>query len=198
MSQHRLLNSFKHSCFHSPRCNVHQSPDLYRCDKGAAHAALVKTNKVAKGSNANRCTGSIHLALATQAGLVDAQGNVACPLCGGSTTLVPGQTIAELHAKLCTDETIHYPEMRKAGTITEAEYQAWKATCTREELIGVYKRVPDIPLMASFTHEETALMTTDLPAFNALIQARLADKADMALLHQVPYQHKTTSPAISL
>src|ERR1700723_1036284 len=37
----RLLNSHAHFCFHSPRCNVHDHPDLYRCDRGAAHEKLL-------------------------------------------------------------------------------------------------------------------------------------------------------------
>jgi hypothetical protein len=194
----RLLDSFKHACFHSPRCNVHQFPSLYRCTKGASHAALVAANKAPKGASENNCTASIHIDMATQAGLVDDKGNVSCPLCGGETTLVQGETKAEIHAKLCTDETIHYPEMRKTGEVTEEVYQAWRGTLTREESMGYYKRVPDVHIMAPFTHEETLLMTTDLPAFNALVQTRLAEKAENALLHQVPYKHQTTTPEFSL
>lgn len=175
--QNKLLNSHKHYCFHTPRCNVHEFPDLYKC-------------------NDDECPVSINLALATQAGLVDEHGAVSCPQCGGTTTLQSGQTIAEIHARLCTDETIHYPEMRRAGRITEEEYARWKATLTRDEAIGVYKRVADIPVMASFTHEETALMKTDLPAFNALVQTRLEERAENALLHQAPHRHKTTTVSL--
>jgi hypothetical protein len=239
----RLLNSHKHFCFHSPRANVHQHPDLYRCNRGAAHAKLLKsTTEHVKGhsvgpirvsapapavfpkdyvhhpdvivpevdcpacndaaealkNEAAPCTGHIHIDMAKQAGLVDGKGNVLCPLCEGPTTLVPGEKLAEIHAKLCTDETIHYPEMRRAGTLSEADYQAWKATLTHSELNGYYERVPPINVMAKFTHEETALMQTDLVAFNKLMNERLRERAEVALLHQVPYQHKTTQPAISL
>jgi hypothetical protein len=176
---HKLLDSHAHYCFHSPRCNVHRHPDLYRCES-------------------EECPVSIHLDMAKQAGLVDATGAVQCPQCGGATTLKPGETKAEIHAKLCTDPTIHYPELHKAGELDTSIYSAWKATLTREELMGMYKRVPDIPVMASFTHDETALMTTDLPAFNALVQTRLRERAEMALMHQVPHRHQTTTPSISL
>jgi hypothetical protein len=56
------------------------------------------------------CSASIHIDLSTQAGLVDDRGNVSFPICGGSTTLVPGKKQVEIHALLCTDETIHYPQ----------------------------------------------------------------------------------------
>jgi hypothetical protein len=88
--------------------------------------------------------------------------------------------------------------MRRGGTITEDQYQAWKATLTRDELLGVYKRVLDIHIMESFTHEETALMTTDLAAFNTLMQERLAERAEAALLHQAPYRHTTTRATYTL
>jgi hypothetical protein len=113
-------------------------------------------------------------------------------------SLKPGEKNAEVHAKLCTDPTIHYPEMHKAGKLDTETYTAWKATLTRNELMGHYKRVPDVHVVASFTHDETALMTTDLPAFNALLQTRLRERAEMALLHQAPHRHKTTYPTITL
>jgi hypothetical protein len=144
------------------------------------------------------CSGHIHIDMAKQAGLVDEKGNVLCPICEGQTTLVPGQKLAEIHARLCTDETIHYPEMRKTGKISEADYQTWKSSLTPQELNGYYERVPDIAVMAKFTHVETALMQTDLVAFNKLMNERLRERAEIALLHQVPYRHKTTSPNISL
>jgi hypothetical protein len=193
----KLLDSHKHYCFHSPRCNVHTHPDLYRCDKGSAHGELMKANDAA-ADHPDRCTGAIHIDMARQAGLADDSGNVSCPLCAGTMTLLPGETKAELHVKLCTDETIHYPDMRKAGTITEEEFQAWKATLTRNELMGHYRRTPDIHVMASFTHDETALMTSDPAAFVALANARIAEQAEYVLLHQVPYRHQTTTPSISL
>jgi hypothetical protein len=136
--------------------------------------------------------------MAEQAGLKDESGEVICPVCGGPTTLKPGHRIAEVHAKLCTDETIHYPEMVKTGEISQDDFKAWKATLSRTEMMGSYKRVPDIHVMASFTNDETALMTTDLPAFNELLQTRLRERAEIALLHQVPHRHKTTYPAITL
>jgi hypothetical protein len=107
--------------------------------------------------------------MAEQAGLVKESGEVSCPLCGCETTLNPGTRLAEVHVQLCTDETIHYPEMHKAGKISHEDYEAWKATLSRDELLGRYKRVPDIHVVANFTHEETALMQSDLPAFNALL-----------------------------
>jgi hypothetical protein len=148
-------------------------------------------------SSAN-CPGVVHPGMVEQAALAAEDGSVPCLVCGGTTTLTPGEKKAEVHAKLCTDETIHYPEMRKAGTITEDQFQAWKATLTRNELLGHYKRVPDIHIMASFTHDETALMTTDLPAFNALIQTRLRERAEIALMYQAPHRHQTSPTKISL
>ncbi|MGF7180373.1 hypothetical protein [Tunturiibacter psychrotolerans] len=239
----RLLNSHKHFCFHTPRANVHQHPDLYRCARGAAHEKLLASttehvkdhhvgptriyapapavfpqgyahppdtiipeidcpacNDLAEAMSKDfaPCTANIHFDMAKQAGLVDEAGNVSCPACDGPTTLVPGQKLAEIHAKLCTDETIHYPEMRKAGTVSEAGYQTWKATLTHSELNGYYERTPVLNLMAKFTHDETALMQTDIVAFNALMNQRLRERAEVALLHQVPYRHKTTSPSVSL
>jgi hypothetical protein len=192
-----LLSSFKHHCFHSPRANVHKHPDLYRCAKGNAHATLMRANKATK-DHPDYCPASISSDLAKQSGLMDEAGNVKCPLCNSATILVPGETLAEVHVKLCTDETIHYPETRKAGQITEEQFQSWKATLTRDELLGVYARVPNICVMASFTHDETALMTSDSTAFNKLLIERIRERAELALLHQVPYRHTTTSPTISL
>jgi hypothetical protein len=239
----RLLNSHKHFCFHSPRANVHQHPDLYRCDRGAAHETLlasttehVKDHHVgpqrisapapavfpedyvhppdtiipgvdcpacndaaqALKNEAAPCSGHIHIHMAKQAGLVDEKRNVLCPICEGPTTLVPGQKLAEIHAKLCTDETIHYPEMRRAEKISEADYLTWKTTLTHSELNGYYERTPVLNLMAKFTHDETALMQTDIVAFNKLMNDRLRERAEVALLHQVPYRHTTTSPTVSL
>jgi hypothetical protein len=133
----RLLDSHAHYCFHSPRCNVHTFPDLHRCDS-------------------EECPASIHPDMAKQAGLMDEEGSVSCPQCGGTTTLKPGETKAEIHAKLCTDPTIHYPELHKAGKLDTGTYTSWKSTLTRDELIGHYKRVRDMHLVALFTHEETA------------------------------------------
>jgi hypothetical protein len=191
----KLLSSFKHYCFHSHRPNLHQFPDLYRCAKGDAHGELMKANK-ATANHPDRCTASITLELATQAGLVDEKGNVTCPVCDGPTVLKPGETRLEIHVKLCTDETIHYPEMRKAGKITEDEYQKWKATLSLKELRGEYKRVPDIPVMAKFTGDEVALLKSDPVKFNELMNTRLKERAEAALLHQVPYRHTTTKVSL--
>lgn len=174
-----LLDSHKHYCFHSPRCNVHQHPDLHHCD-------------------AEACPTAITPQMAEQAGLMAADGSVSCPSCGGSTTLKAGGKLAEVHVKLCTDETIHYPEMHKAGKIDAAQYADWKSTLTRDELLGRYKRVPDVHLVVRCTHEETALMDSDLPAFNELLLMRCKERAEIALLHQVPHQHSTTTATVDL
>jgi hypothetical protein len=236
-----LLNSFKHTCFHSARCNIHQHPDLYRCVRGEAHAKLVNSDNQhvaghsdgetrisaqapatfpdgyihpedtiipgvecpacndlaeALSKDAAPCSVSVHIDMAKQAGLVDEKGSVSCPGCGGPTTLVPGQKIAEIHVKLCTDETIHNSTRRRSGEISEAEYQAWKASLTHDEKCGVYKRVPDVHLVASFTHDETALMGTD--EFNVLMNTRIRERAELALMHQAPHRHTTTSVSVSL
>lgn len=175
----KLLDSHAHYCFHTPVCNVHQHPDLHHCHE-------------------QNCPGAIRPDMAKQAGLVDADGEISCPVCGGPTTLNPGKKLAELHAKLCTDETIHYPEMHKAGKIDTAQYAAWKATLTPHELMGYYKRVPDIHVSAKFTHEETALMDTDVPTFNKLMLERLKERAEVALLHNAPHRHETIQAKVSL
>lgn len=177
-----LLESHPHFCFHSPVCNIHQHPDLHLCNDDFE----------------GECAAAVHHDAAEKANLIDEAGAVNCPKCGGSTTFKSGEKIAEVHAKLCTDETIHYPEMFKAGTLDGAQYAAWRATLTRDEQLGYYKRVPDIHVMARLTHEETALMDTDLPAFNALLQQRLKERAETALLHQAPHRHTTTRFPISV
>jgi hypothetical protein len=136
--------------------------------------------------------------MAEQAGYVDDDSNVTCPLCGCETYPSGERKVFEVHAKLCTDETIHYPEMRKSGEITEDQYQAWKATLTREELLGHYKRVPDIHVTVQLHDDEAALIDTDLDAFNTLLQQRLRDEAEKALLFQAPHRHKTTATTIKL
>jgi hypothetical protein len=175
----KLLDSHDHICFHSPVCNVHQHPDLNHCHE-------------------QFCAGAITTEMAKQAGYLDEDGFVRCPLCNCHTSLNPGKKIAEIHVKLCRDETIHYPDWRKSAKITEEQFQTWKATLTRDELLGYYKRVPDVHLMVQFTHEETALMDTDLPAFNALLQTKLRARAELTLLHSVEQQHTTTSKTIKL
>ena len=175
----KLLDSLPHYCFHSPMCNVHKHPDLHVCDTEG-------------------CPSSITPIMAEKAGLVDDSGGVTCPTCEGTTTLKVGEKVAEIHAKLCMDETIHYPEKHAAGEIDDAQYANWKSTLTRDELLGYYKRVPDVHITATFNHEETSLMETDLPAFNQLVQTRMKEKAELALLHQVPYLHTTTKHVVKL
>lgn len=194
---HRLLKSHEHFCFHSHICNVHHHPDLHRCVKGAEHESLLRSGQ-APDADVVPCTGAISADMAKQAGYVDDDGNPVCPLCEGPTVLEPGEVKAEIHAKLCTDPTIHYPEMRKAGKITEDEYKAWKATLTHDERCGIYKRVPDVHVMASFTHDETALMKSDPEAFVKMANDRIRDRAESALLHQAPHRHRTTTPKIAI
>lgn len=174
-----LLEAHDHYCFHSPICNVHQHPDLHHCHQ-------------------QYCPAAIGPEIAAKAGLMDDDGEVSCPSCGGPTTVNPGKRIAEVHAKLCTDETIHYPDMHRAGKLDSAKYAAWKATLTREELMGHYRRTPDVHVTVQFTHEETTLMDTDLPAFNTLLQQRLKERSEVALLHQSPHRHKTTTHHVDL
>ncbi|WP_213805769.1 hypothetical protein [Granulicella sp. dw_53] len=113
-------------------------------------------------------------------------------------TLVPGQHIAEVHAKLCTDPCIHYPDLHKAGKLSDEDFTAWKATLTRAELLGHYWRVPEQHIVATFTHEETALIDSDREAFNELVNTRIRERAEAALLHQIPHRHKTTKQTITL
>ncbi len=160
-------------------CNVHQHPDLHVC-------------------STDNCPASITPAMAEKAGLVGEDGIVSCPVCDGKTTLKTGEKVAEIHAKLCLDETIHYPDKHAAGEIDDAQYANWKSTLTRDELLGYYKRVPDVHITATFSHDETSLMETDLPAFNQLVQTRMKERAEVALLHQVPYLHTTTNYVVKL
>jgi phage terminase large subunit GpA-like protein len=70
------------------------------------------------------CPGVISEAVAHKSEHIDNEGNVICPNCGESTYPSGERKVVEVHAKLCTDETIHYPAMRKAGTITEEKFQS--------------------------------------------------------------------------
>jgi hypothetical protein len=151
------------------------------------------------------CPGVISEEMAKKTEHVDQDGNITCPhikkdgtVCGSATYPSGERTVVEVHAKLCTDETIHFPEMRKAGTISEEKFQAWKATLTRDELLGRYKRVPDIHVTVQLHDDEADLVNTDLNAFNALLQQRLKEKAETQLRYSVPYTHKTSQAAINL
>jgi hypothetical protein len=124
--------------------------------------------------------------------------NPACPICEGPAIFVPGQQKIEIHALLCTDESIHYPKMRKAGTLSEADYPGWKATLTREELHRYYKRVSDIPVVVKLTQDEWALKDSDLTAFNALRTTRLHEAAENARLHQIPHRAETTVTTLTV
>lgn len=175
----RLLEAHEHYCFHSARMNVHQHPDLHYCDE-------------------EKCPTAVQPELAQRAGLVDEDGNVSCPSCGCSTTLKPGERRAEVHVKLCTDPTIHYPELYKAGKLDRETYEAWKSTLTPRELMGHYQRIPDVHVVANFTHEETALIDSDREAFNKLLNERIRERAEAHLLHQVQYRHSTETTPIKL
>ena len=175
----KLLDSYDHHCFHSPRANVHTHPDLNHC-------------------LSQNCPGAISKEMATQAGYADDDGNVKCPLCNGHTHPSGERKVVEVHAKLCTDPTIHYPEWRKTGKVDEEDFQAWKATLTRDELLGHYKRVEDIYVSVQLRHDDAALLGTDPDAFNRLLNQRLRERAEIALLHQAPHRHKTTTTSISL
>lgn len=175
-----LLETFEHYCFHTPLLKIHKHPDLHQCTEDGCGAAI-QTDLAKKAQLHDETTGV-----------------VSCPKCGCKTEFRPGRNVAELHVKLCTDPTIHYPEMHKAGKLSKDDFTAWKATLTRDELLGHYKRVPDQHLVVTFSHDETTLLDTDRDAFTALAQTRAKERAEIALLHQVPHRHKTTTGKISL
>jgi hypothetical protein len=160
-------------------CNVHTHPNLHHC--------LEKD-----------CPGAIHEDMAKQAGYVDEDGNIKCPVCDCHTYPKGETKVVEIHAKLCTDPTIHYPEWHKEGKITAAQYAEWKSTLSRDELLGRYKRVPDVHVTAQLHQDDAALMDTDLDAFNALVHERIRERAEIALLHQSPHRHATTKHTVSL
>lgn len=174
-----FLESHDHTCFHSPRAHIHAHPNLHHCQK-------------------QMCPGAISEEMARKTGNIDEDGNVLCPDCGCETFPSGERKVVEVHAELCTDETIHYPEWRKTGEITEEQFHAWKATLTDDELCGIYKRVPDVHVTVQMHHDEAALLETDLDAFNALLQARLKERAEIALKYQAPYRHTTTRADIKL
>ncbi|HVJ09923.1 MAG TPA: hypothetical protein VM554_16210 [Acidisarcina sp.] len=113
-------------------------------------------------------------------------------------TLNPARREAEVHVQLCTDKTIHYPEMHKVKTISDADYAAWKATLTRDELLGNYVRVPTSTVFAKFTHDETALLDSAPDKFQTIMQGRVNDSAENAMRHSIPSQHKTTKQAVKI
>lgn len=171
-----LLDALDHHCFHTPFLNLHQHPDLHHCTKDGCNAA-------------------ISTELAKKAGLHDGDAAI-CPTCGETMEYREGEARAEVHFKLCTDETIHYPELHRAGKISREQFEQWKSTLTRDELLGHYKRVPDIHVVAHFTHEETALITSDRPAFNEIMQQRVKEAAERALRYSAPHAHNTVRTSL--
>lgn len=174
-----LLNSLEHHCFHSPRINIQQHPNLHHCIE-------------------KDCTGVITPEMAAAVGLADEDGNVKCPLCHCDTYPKGEWKEADVHVQLCTDPTIHYPRMYKAGKLKKEDYEAWKATLTPEEQRGYYKRVPNHPVVAKINRDEAALMDTDDAAFLAIVNQRVNESAERALLHQIPHRHKTVTQKASL
>jgi hypothetical protein len=168
-----LLDALDHYCFHSPRLNIHKHPNLHHCTE-------------------KECPGAISAELAAKAGLQDEDGTVKCPLCNCDTYPKGEWTEIEVHAHLCTDPTIHYPKMYKAGKLSKDAYDAWKATLTREEQLGYYKRVPHHPIVAKINRDEAALMKTDLASFTKLVNERVKDSAERCLLFQSLFRHETT------
>jgi hypothetical protein len=188
----KLLEAHEHYCFHSARMNIHQHPDLQVCTNEKLEIVVEGKKKFAK------CPTAVQPALAKRAGLIDKHGTGLCPSCGCSTKLKPGERRAEVHVKLCTDPTIHYPELYRAGNLDRETYEAWKATLSPSELMGHYKRVPDVHVVANFTHEETALRETDRDAFNELLNERIRERAEAHLLHQVQYRHSTETCKVQI
>jgi hypothetical protein len=175
----QILESHEHYCFHSAVLKCHTHPELHCCDE-------------------ERCPTAVRPEVAQRAGMVDEDGKVRCPSCGCSTTLKREERLAEVHAKLCTDPTIHYPDLYRAGKIDRKTFEDWKSTLSPKELMGHYKRVPDVHVVANFTHEETSLIDTDPEAFNELLNDRIRARAEAVLLHQVQYRHSTETTHIKL
>lgn len=176
-----LLDSIGHSCFHSRRLVKHVIPNLHHCVKP-------------------KCPGAIAEDVARRARFVDANGEIVCPhlkkdgtRCGAPTYPSGERQVLDVHAMLCADETIHYPEMRKAGQLGEEQYQAWFATLTREEKMGYYKRVPDVHVAVQLHDDEVDLYQNDPVAFEKLVHSKLRGRAEVALLHQVPHRRKVTT-----
>jgi hypothetical protein len=49
-----------------------------------------------------------------------------------------------------------------------------------------------------FHDDEVELMHNAIAAFNTLMSRKLREQAEVALLHQAPHRHKTTTANISL
>jgi hypothetical protein len=131
--------------------------------------------------------------VAAKAGLTDAAGDVKCPLCNCDTYPKGEWKEAEVHVDLCTDETVHYPRMYKAGKLSKEQFDAWKATLSQEELLGYYNRVPKQHVVAKLSRDEAELMETDPASFTKLVNERVRDSSERCLLFQSPYRHKTTT-----
>jgi hypothetical protein len=129
-----LLEAIGHYCYHAPRMNVHQHPNLHHCLE-------------------EKCAGAISDDMAVKASLKDGNGDVKCPLCGCDTYPKGEWKEAEVHVYLCMDETIHYPRMYKAGKLPKEQFEAWKATLTKEELLGYYNRVPRHHVVAKLNRD---------------------------------------------
>jgi hypothetical protein len=160
--------------------NLLTTPDKHHCD--SCHAGYTEV-------------------MAKQAKLHDAEGVVRCPHCEGApaTKLVPGSTVAEVHLKLCIDETYHYPEWYRAGKITKDKYDAWVATLTDLEKHGHYHRSPPEHFMVSLTAEETVLKDTDVAAFNKVLNEKVRERAENHLRHcHHAHEHKATTHKINL
>jgi hypothetical protein len=107
-------------------------------------------------------------------------------------TLVLGKKVAEVHVKLCHDETHHYPELLRKGKIDKKTFDAWTATLTLDELRGHYHRNPPEHFVAHLTEEETALMDTEVAAFNKVLSQRVKDRAENHLRFN-HHAHKRTT-----
>jgi uncharacterized Zn finger protein (UPF0148 family) len=175
----KILESHDHYCFHSAVLKFHSHPDLHHCDD-------------------EKCPTAIRPDVAERAGLVKENGEIACPSCGCKTTLKTGEKRAEVQAKLCTDPTIHYPELYKAGKLDAETFNAWKATLTDKELLGHYRRLPDLHVVVHFTHDETSLIETNPSAFDQMLNERIREQSEKLLIHQVQYRYDTTTSPLSL
>ncbi len=121
----KLLDSIGHFCYHAPRMNVHHHPQ-----SSPLHREGLPTGAIAPD-------------VAAKAGLTDAAGDVKCPLCNCHTYPKGEWKEAEVHVDLCTDETVHYPRMHKAGKLSKRNSSTHgRRTLNQEELLGYYNRVP--------------------------------------------------------
>lgn len=169
-----LLDSLDHFCFHDPRLQTHHHPNLHHCIE-------------------KDCPGAISEDMAAKAGLTDENGDVKCPCCGCDTYPKGEWKEVDVHVDLCTDQTIHYPRMYRAGKLPKADYDAWKSTLTAEELRGYYNRVPHQHVVAKLHRDEAALIDTDKDAFMKIVNQKVRDAAERKLLFQTPYLHRTTT-----